>query len=203
MTSCIFTKTGLKTVKQEVRTSCKHPIIHLNHLCEIDEGVTVKDIMKVVAKDKLLSLVVSCYSDVSDIEMFHHELNKKGEREKSFHYIEVYKSGDFFGGEINIYSDWHGVDSKKTCKYCGHKKWPDHGHFFALDFIPLNEIANIEVKLNKRLIVRESYKKIALDVKCSFTLLDILHAIYYDISFYGGPSKRDVLLKQVKEGKWQ
>lgn len=199
--SCIITKKGLKTIKWNPEAKkddvlpCPHPAIHINHCCELGKGVTVKDIMNVVANDKFLTMIVAMYSDVQDIQEFHKELKKPAKAQRDFQYAEIYRTGSILDGEMNSYVDWHGVRTNETCEHCG--KDPDHGHFVGLDFTPLNEIANVKVVLNNRFIVREDYKDIVLDVKTSFILIEVLHAIYYDISFYGGPKKRDAQFKEL------
>jgi hypothetical protein len=41
--------------------------------------------------------------------------------------------------------------------------------------------------------------KILAKVRCPWTLLEILDAIYWDISFYGSPSQRDGEMKVLQD----
>lgn len=163
----------------------KHPIIHINDICEFDKGVTLKSIMNTVASDELLTKIVAIYSSVNHIEDFHKEINIKCTKKiKNVEYIEIYKIGEIFNGELSTWTDWHGVNTKE-------KDWQDHGHYISCSYTPTYEIANIPIRLNERLIIRENYDKVVLDVTQKMTLLEILHAIYYDISFHGSPKDRD------------
>lgn len=42
MTNCIFTKKGLKNNGKEKISLAKFPVLHINHSCDIEDGVTVK-----------------------------------------------------------------------------------------------------------------------------------------------------------------
>jgi hypothetical protein len=206
MTSCKFNKKGLMTVKwngekrKDEVYPAKHPILHINDICEFDKGVTLKAIMNLVASDELLTKIVAIYSSVNHIEDFHKEINQKcSNKDKDVDYLEIYRSGEIFDGELSTWTDWHGVNTKEKCDYCGKKEWPDHGHYISYSYTPTYEVANIPIKLNERLIIRENYNKVVLDVNQKMTLLEILHAIYYDISFHGGPKDRDKFLKEMNK----
>jgi hypothetical protein len=178
----------------------KHPVSHINNICEIEEGVTLRDIMNLVANDKMLTTFVSLYSSVNHIEEFHEELNVKyNKKEKECDYLEVHRVGDLFENELNCWTDISGVNTKETCKYCNDEAWPDHKHYISYSYTPLYKYAMLPVKLDKRFTVRDFKKdKILLNVTQDFALIDILHAIYFDISFHGGPKDRDKFCKSLK-----
>lgn len=206
MTSCKFNKKSLLTVrwnpdiKKEEEYVAKHPIMHINNICEFDEGVTLKTIMNVVASDELLTKIVAFYSSVNNIEDFHKEVNKKcAKKANEVDYLEIYRSGQINDGEMSVWTDWHGVNTKEKCKHCGKKDWPDHGHYISYSYTPVNEVAHLPFKLNERFILREDYDKVVLDVNQKFTLIEVLNAIYYDISFHGGPKDRDKFLGEMNE----
>ncbi len=199
MSSCVFTKRGLKTVRWNKETGKDdiylepHPAIHINHYCEIEEGVTLKQIMNVVANDPPLSLIVSMYSDVQDIEGFHKELNSKKKTDTKLSHIEIYRSGQIYKKDLSVWTDWIGILKKKG-KY---------GKEVGLSYVPLYKMANLPVKLKTDFKVWSMNEikpeKPAIDYKTSFTLLEILHAIYYDISFHGGPKEREAIKKEMAE----
>jgi hypothetical protein len=205
MINCKFNKKSLLTVKwnpdkkKDEEYVAKHPLLHINSTCEFDEGVTLKTIMNLVASDELLTKVVAFYSSVNNIEDFHKEVNKKcTKKAKEVDYLEIYRSGDIFDGELSSWTDWHGVNTKEKCKYCGKKDWPDHGHYISYSYTPVNEVAHLPIRLNERFILREN-EKVVLDVNQKFTLIEVLNAIYYDISFHGGPKDRDKFLGEMNE----
>lgn len=206
MMSCKFTKDGFMSVKWNpdkkaddiIKT--KYPIQHINSSCEIEEGITLKDIMSLVANDKMLTKFVAFYSSVNHIDEFHEELNTKcNKKEMDCDYLEVHRVGDLFESELNCWTEVSGVNTKETCKYCNDVEWPDHKHYISYSYTPLYKYAMLPVKIDKRFIVRDfKKKKILLNVTQDFTLIDILHAIYFDISFHGGPKDRDKFSRSLK-----
>lgn len=203
---CKITKKGLMSVRWNSKKEkedvfvAKHPIIHINHTCEIEDGVRLIDIMRIVAKDKLLAQFISFYSDINHIDEFHKELEIKYDiKETECDYLEIYRTGDPYDGELYSWVDFHGVKAKEKCKHCNKKKWPDHGHYVSYSYTPIYQYAKMPIKLNERYIIRDfTADKILLDIKQKFTFIEILHAIYYDISFHGGPKDRDNFLKEIK-----
>jgi len=104
---------------------------------------------------------------------------------------------------VEIYPDFHGVSSggKNGIRY------------WSVSFIPMYELANLPVKLNKSVQFfapddvaqrREPLVKGERD----FRLEDVLDAIYWDISFHGSPrSRREkfdelaAICNDIKEGR--
>lgn len=207
MMACKFTKKGLislewnsKKRKDDVFLA-KLPLIHINHECEIEKGVTLLNIMDVVASDEILTKVLAIYSDVNRIEEFHKEVNKPCKKDKSEEYIEIYRTGQIFKNELMSWTEMSGVNTKEKCDRCEDKNYPDHKHYISYDYTPLYKIAKLPVKLNKQYIVRDlDSDKVVINVQQNLTLIEILHAIYYDMSFHGGPKDRDKFCnKAVKE----
>jgi len=190
MSSALFTKRGLKTVsyneekdKEEIYLE-EHPARHINHYCEIEKGVTLKQIMNVVANDVVLSGIMGIYSDVNDIQGWHKELNAKAKRDTELDHIEIFRSGQIWKDHIQIWTEWMGVYKRKH-----------HGSKQAdLSYTDLATIANLPVILNKKFkiwgLLQNKKEKPVIDYKADFTLLDVLHPIYYDIGFHGSPTDR-------------
>lgn len=194
MSTCAFTKRGLKTYrwndklsKEEIYLE-KNPARHLNHYCEIEEGVTLKQIMNVVAKDEILSAIVSVYSDINDIEGWHKEINRKSKKDTELAYIEISRSGQIWKKDIQTWTEWLGVRKRKS---------KTEGKKVSLSYCELCNIAHVPVKLNTKFKIwsdtQTSKDNPVIDYKTSFTLIEILHAIYYDIGFHGGPKDRDTI----------
>jgi hypothetical protein len=192
MSSCVFTKRGLKTIrhndetgKQEIYLE-KEPARHINHYCEIEEGVTLKQIMNVVANNEALSAIISVYSDVNDIEGWHKELNRKAKRDTDLAYIEIFRSGQIWKKDMSIWLEWLGVRKRKS---------KTEGKKVSLSYVELCNIAHVPVKLNTKFKIwgpdQKREDKPIIDYVSDFTLLEVLHPIYYDIGFHGSPKDRD------------
>lgn len=192
MKSCILTRKGLITKRWNYKTQkyelcpTEYPIIHINDTCEIKKSTRLIDIMNVVANNKELSTIISIWSDVNDIDGFHEEVNKKGKSANDVAYLEIYRSGQIYKKEISIWTDWHGITKD--------------GGYLGISYVPLYELAKKEVKLNTSFqIFGSNPKKPEIDYICDFTLIEVLHAIYYDISFHGGPKDRDKVLSKITQ----
>lgn len=194
MSSCIFTKRGLKAIrwddeKDQLSTYLeKHPARHINHHCEIEDGVTLKQIMNVVANDPILSAIISVYSDINDIKGWHGELNRKTKRDIELAYIEIFRSGQIWKKDIQIWTEWLGVRKRKS---------KTEGKVVSLSYCELYNIAHVPVKLNTKFKIwgsdQKKEDKPVIDYIADFTLLEVLHPIYYDIGFHGSPKDRDAI----------
>lgn len=194
MSYCVFTKRGLKTYrwndeldKEEIYLE-KEPARHINHHCQIEEGVTLKQIMNVVTNDEVLSAIISVYSDINDIDGWHKELNRKTKLDTELAYIEITRGGQIWKKDIQIWTEWLGV-RKRASKTEGKK--------VSLSYCELCNIAHVPVKLNTKFKIwgpdQKREDKPVIDYTSNFTMLEVLHPIYYDIGFHGGPKDRDAI----------
>jgi len=180
---------------------------YLRSFCEIDPYTTLWDIMDTVRNNEMLSLFLSKYCWCPDINLFHQELDKKpiiNENDK-VDCLEVYWSSSNHEPtkELSIFAEFHGIGSEFE------EEDENIKETFSLSASPLNEYAHLKVKLNKQVKLYSSvdlskkYKKpeVILDSEKDFTLLDILDAIYWDISYYGPPESRDLFMDELTE-KW-
>jgi hypothetical protein len=60
------------------------------------------------------------------------------------------------------------------------------------------ELAHLPVKLNNQCHLYDN-KKLAFSGQKDFTLLEVLDAIYWDISFMGGPEDNSDFLEEMKD----
>ena len=79
---------------------------------------------------------------------------------------------------------------------------------YSLSFIPVNNLANIPIKLERKFIICDnddtSKESIQFD-DCEYSLGQVLHGIIWELSFYGPPKDRDkesdIINKAVKDLK--
>ena len=64
------------------------------------------------------------------------------------------------------------------------------GTHYGLDFTPVDQLVHVRVRLRPAMEIRKDPKK-AGTASCSFTLLEVLGEIYWEIGFYGNPEDRD------------
>ena len=69
---------------------------------------------------------------------------------------------------------------------------------YAIEFTLVNELAHLPVRLGPVMEIRRDYEKIG-EASCTFTLLDVLGEIYWEISFWGSPEMRDQQREELEE----
>lgn len=171
-------------VQQYVEVPVKHPWTLLRLSCHVDNDVTLRDIFKgVEALPELMNFIGQwawCRC-----EAFHREAEKPPGPPTEVQVIEITKMFEYFT-DLK-----HELDAEATVDVCGVGPADEHGcSRYALDFTPVNVIADLPVRLKPRMDIRADHKTVA-EVPCSFSLLDVLGEIYYEISFHGSPESRD------------
>lgn len=191
-------------------------ITHLRSRCDISEGTTLGQIFNAVDKYELLKMVISQYSWCRQLESFHAQAKEKRHVEKKeqeveylelYHHPEVYKTSETKkhpGGtrektivvDFNTSIGFHGIGTDSNGESVN----------YAVSYSPMWELVDLPVKLNKKFDVYEpmdvrNFKKQEklLTATREFTLLDVLDAIYWDISFMGGPENNAEFIGQMSE----
>jgi hypothetical protein len=191
---------------------------HLRTYCEIDPDTTLWHIMDFVRKSEDLTYFISQYTWTNSIDEFHEELDKTAvidENDKMDH-LEIYWSADYHKSKkytsFGLSAGFHGVGLPLKAEDRDAVN-AENGYDLPVGFIerysvsasPLNEFTHLKLVLNtavdvhriKRHPKTENIK--LLSSECEFSLLDILDAIYFDISFHGPPSQRDEFIDGLRE----
>jgi len=194
---------------------------HLRKNCEIAPGTTLGQIFSVVDKYKFLKKVISQYSWCHAIDEFHIqalELIQKDEddNEKMTH-LEIYwhveneiytenikhpgglreriKTADF-----EIQPSFHGIG---PCKEGQDYRGNGLEHY-SVSYSPMYDLADLPVVLKRDFDVytpwsSEKKPEKILSSKREFTLLQVLDAIYWDISFNGGPTDNKAFIEEMNK----
>lgn len=188
-----ITKRGIKALKwdSEVRQYVEQEIrfgLHvLRCACHLDEGVTLADIFHAVEQDPDLVRFLERWS-WCDLNAFHEEARKPAAAASDLFYIEIAK-----------YLKWDERDAQETIEVSGIGEPDEHGMtHYGLDFIPVNQLVELPVRLRPEMRIWKDHKKLG-EAPCTFTLLDILGEIYFEISFYGSPEDRDCQSAELQE----
>jgi len=184
---------------------------HLRTYCEIDSDTTLWHIMDFVRKNELLRSFLAPYAWCSGIDDYHAELDKPPviDENDGMDHMEVYwrvmyhKSRKYT--DFGMSGSFHGIGLPITEENQKEKSKDNPRGELPLGFIekystsgkPLNLFAHLKVTLNPEVKVYRLKRSVPaksvciLTSKCSFSLLDVLNAIYDDISFFGTPEQRD------------
>ncbi len=190
-----ITNSGFRAVRPDRETGEDQSVevgthvSQLRSICSIDPGVTLADIFNAVERDGALKEFLRQYS-WCDVDAFHFEARTPVTQplDVQLEYIEISKYLDF--------NDDHAEETVKV-KGIG----PPFGYGqtrYGIEFTPVNELAPLAVHLNPVAEVRKDDDTIA-QVPASFTLLDVLGAVYWEISFNGSPVQRDALTAELLE----
>lgn len=176
-----------KEVSSKIEESNIFHVLKCN--CQLEEKITLKDVFNVVDSLPNLKNFLSQYSNCP-IDLFHADAALPYEHvEDDLEYLEIYCAIDNVSCKDYPYFDkwtgFHGIGN---------------GTMFCISYSPMNTIANYELKLNQNVEIYEKHdEKPIVSSLCHFTLLEVLDAIYDDISFHGGPDENKKFLEKLAE----
>lgn len=155
--------------------------------CSIEEGATLRDVFTLVEKHiKLFAPIIPHY-----VQEFIEESKEEIEGKQAFNsdsQLELYWS--------NEHDNYETVDELVSC-VCFHAISKKDELPSALDFTPVNHIIDLPLILNTDFKVYGSigYKDEERPIydfgTKTFSLIEIVRAIFYELSFYGPPYRRD------------
>jgi hypothetical protein len=168
-------------------------ISFLSEYVELGESVTIKRIFEIVSAniDKLNNIYESALGGLM-LEPYLQEIENNPTEILDIDYIELYWLCDKCDDDVNILPSLHGISPKlDDC---------------ALDFIGLNNIKNCKIKINTNIEIVDynkiENKKDDIVLKIgnkSFTLFELFNAIFYEISFHGGPQDKNEMFQEIEE----
>jgi hypothetical protein len=174
-------------VRQYVEDKIPSGLHVLRCACHIDSGVTLSDIFHAVEQDPDLVRLLEQWS-WCDLEAFHSEARKPANEASDLSYIEIAK-----------YFEWDESEAQETIDVSGIGHPDENGvTHYGLDFTPVNQLVHLPVRLRPEMEIHKDHKKLG-EAPCTFTVLDILGEIYWEISFYGSPENRDRESAELRE----
>jgi len=167
----------------------------------IDPDVTLQDIFNLVDKDELLKTFLSEYSWCHAIDEIHAAAQPHSPSE-SITEIHVYdRSRLTNAGYFDIGAEISGIgpiDEDAAKAYENSTSPLPEFETYSVSATPIAEIAPLPVKVvNGYTFLQNLNKKISHSR--DFTLLEILDAIYWEISFYGSPADAAEMLQEMGE----
>jgi hypothetical protein len=191
-----ITKSGFRPVKRDMDAGQPTGVevgtyvSQLRSTCSIDPDVTLADIFAAVERDDPLTEFLRQYS-WCDVPAFHAEARAPLTQPLNLPHLEYI--------EISKYLDFDDDHAEETVKVKGiGEPYADGRRRYGIDLTAVNELAPLPVRLHSMGEVRRDDKIIA-QAPASFTLLEVLGEIYFEISFHGSPVQRDVLMADLRE----
>lgn len=193
-------------------------IMNLRSRCELEDGVTLGDIFKAVDADPKLMEFIAHYSWCGPIKEFHEEAKlPRPEVKEATDFVKDENSGMMVPaneGEsdpiveltVESYAEFHKNYKDKNGPPSFEGVWwhfggtGKSGTNYSVSYTPMNEIAHVPVIIkplvhfNKDFLPMESLPPAEITI----SLLDFLDAIYFDISFHGGPKDNRAFVEELK-----
>jgi hypothetical protein len=166
----------------------------LSENVELSESVTFKRIFDIISYNVDLFNKVF-YSSLGGYPLapYLQEIENNSTQSFDSDYLEIYWHCDKYEDELNIDPSLHGISKLDV---------------YAMDFASLNNLKDYNVKLNTKIEIFDytNYKetkeedklKVFLGEK-SFTVFDLYNAIFYEISYFGGPQQKKEKLNELEE----
>jgi len=174
--------------------------------CEIEAGVTLGDIFRAVDADKAVKNFIACYS-WCPVNEFHEEakLPPSEPLEGDEKIIELRLEGFAeFHNEFTGRREKRKVVEGKPLRF--ESVWihltgvGENGENYSVFCTPPNDLAQIPVTLVNTCRFSLDFEELFdQPVETCYSLLEVLDAIYFDISFYGGPKQNKEFLEGLKE----
>ena len=179
--------------KREIENITPH-ILHEGY-CSLEEGVTLKNIFEYMNKEKLpWQIFIGNWC-----EEFIEEILKEPTEKSDLHYLELYWSY-----EISKYQDNEACHFGYRMDFHGIGDTYEHGgNTYSLSFSQVNNLAHLPVKINEDVTLIETNYINYEDKRTTFgkqkpTLFQIIYSIIWELSFHGGPQKRDEESEKLK-----
>ena len=144
--------------------------------------------------------------------------DKKDEWLENMEYLEVYWEIEKMTtrGKTSCDSMWsfHGVSKKgyvgedvKEMLFPDGKVDPEYRSAFAVEFSPVSELADFEIKMRNEFFIQDwdnkDYKEghKIMPYTPDISLFELLYAIFWELSFVGSPEDRDEKIADIKSRK--
>jgi len=192
---------------------------------DLDHEFTLRDVVRAIHNSKISMPVLCQLLRCNYLEKYWEEISSKKFKDGGeIHYLELYWWGTTskWDNKIDSNQSWcfHGVgkagyipdDLKKYCSPEEIKKMKKEKYTesYAIEFTPLYKLANYQIRIRDELWLTH-YENIKGDVddkikfKPSITLIELLYAIFWELSFLGSPQRRneqtDKIMSRVDEFK--
>lgn len=210
---CELRKDGLYNLVENRYVDPTSSLENLFNPCVIAEDFCLHDMFNYVASNEKLKDFISMYSWCAAIDEFHEQAKLPVTREEPedhvLEYLEIYYH--------HCKNTKYGFDFPSAEFHAVGRNAEGEGDHYSVSYSPVNEFAHLPLRINPHVEIWDFGNKGRgiTNVKARYstkvsstTLLDILDAVYFDISFMGGPEDNKAFLEDMrgrveeyKEGK--
>jgi len=181
----------------------------LREECSVDKGVTLRDIMTHVARNKNLSTFLGKYASCPMRE-FNGLLGKKVKKHEYIQKLNVYWIGEWWDKEteiddLSLFWSFQGIGvMPEEERENLHLSSDQIGELISWSVSgDISDVLDLPVEINNEATVYHNTKqyKVEETLKREMlpTMLEFLNAIYFDISFYGTPKQAKEQFKSIED----
>jgi hypothetical protein len=160
-------------------------------------------------------LFFQAYSWCHEIDAFHREAEKVKIRNAKFNYAEIYAvmdvalTSDNYKAKLfdfNIGYEFHVNGEITDEERQNMPEWYEgrESQNYGVSLTPVGEYSSVPLRLCKEIVIQEyrsDLRKTISYVECQrdLTLMEILDAIYWEVSFHGGPEQAASFLDELQQ----
>lgn len=160
-------------------------VSYLQFHVELDEDVTVEDIMRMLARNpETTDYVFDSALGGHSFKEFAKEMDEDVPNSTNIEYMEISHQVDPIGEEMNLF---------EAARLRGIGR---NGKLFSVEFSPVSSYMRFPLRVNEQFALRFDNDK-TLELNKSFTLYEFISAILYEMSYYGGPEMRKAALEEI------
>lgn len=173
----------------------------------IDDGVTFGDIIRAIHSHPELESFIGVYNNCNAKEHNEFILNVPSEnKDANMDWLEVSWTARIWTGSLDLWVDCFGMGKEGTTE-------DGEREHYAIDLTPANKLVDLPVKINTDLDLyfAGSGKVVGEDIRTTkhgssyikaerfISFLDLLDALYEEISFFGSNEGKEQVLEDLKE----
>jgi len=167
-------------------------LMHLMEEVQLGESLKFKRIFDIMSANiEVFNLIFYSSMGGHQIDAFLQEIQNIPSEKTDCEYLEVAWSYEDYSGDISISAIFHGIGKSENGEIA-----------YALDFAPLNNLQNLNLRLNTSLeLFKYGGKKPVFGKNLGdmgFTVFDLFGAVLYEISFHGGPNDKKEKFKELE-----
>ena len=197
--------------KIQITKGIKFDYDDLIKVVDMSHEFTMRDVLTICMNSKISLNVLGRMLQCKYIRNYYDEMNSMPFKDQGdIEYLEIYWEG-YKATQSDFSWSFHGIGKKgriseDIVKYCklSKKDKEEYREKYALDFSPIYSLADYPIKIcNQLSVIDEDAKNsvdtyVKIDCQPSITLIELLHVIFWEISFNGPPEERNESMKKLK-----